>query len=130
MMIRSDKIDPEKLTEEATHAEQSLDFPKSDYVYRHLNHRKEKCSHVHRGSERESQSHLIKVKTQLYFGIDNEPRGTLFLDSKHRRRIHMCTCLTWNGQKPLSLNGTTQTLIQDLDHVTLSAVCAVVFCIS
>ncbi|KAG7591377.1 Fumarylacetoacetase-like C-terminal [Arabidopsis thaliana x Arabidopsis arenosa] len=31
--------------------------------------------------------------------------------------------LTWNGQKPLSLNGTTQTFLQDGDQVTFSGVC-------
>ncbi|KAL0864907.1 hypothetical protein Bca101_044025 [Brassica carinata] len=30
--------------------------------------------------------------------------------------------LTWNGQKPLSMNGTTQTFLQDGDQVTLSVV--------
>ncbi|CAN7020459.1 unnamed protein product, partial [Brassica rapa subsp. trilocularis] len=31
--------------------------------------------------------------------------------------------LTWNGQKPLSMNGTTQTFLQDGDQVTFSGVC-------
>ncbi|AAC17611.1 Similar to fumarylacetoacetate hydrolase, gb/L41670 from Emericella nidulans [Arabidopsis thaliana] len=31
--------------------------------------------------------------------------------------------LTWNGQKPLSLNGTTQTFLEDGDQVTFSGVC-------
>lgn len=48
--------------EDAAHADHSPDFPMSYCVYQHLNHSKEKCSHVHRESEGESQSHLIKVK--------------------------------------------------------------------
>ncbi|KAF3606865.1 hypothetical protein DY000_02045169 [Brassica cretica] len=31
--------------------------------------------------------------------------------------------LTWNGQKPLSMNGTTQTFLQDGDQVAFSGVC-------